>query len=164
VPAPNPNHLLEQAERLLDPLPSETERWDADLRRAISAAYYALFHFISTQCCERFPFPSVEKYVVSPEGATHQRIVDLCYQVTRTPRTKKPLKDLLLPPDFFGEIAKFATTFIDLQTKRNLADYDPAFSSTPAELSIIDAARDAMNSFSRAAGEQRIVFLTLLLC
>src|ERR1700691_675527 len=39
----NPEHLLEQANRLIAPPPAGPPR-QVDVRRAISAAYYAVFH------------------------------------------------------------------------------------------------------------------------
>src|SRR5262252_5092291 len=42
----NYNHLLEQADILIDLSPTGAPR-QADLRRAISTTYYALFHFAS---------------------------------------------------------------------------------------------------------------------
>ena len=52
--APNPEHLFEQAERLVEPLPSEAEPRQTDLRRALSAAYYGLFHFTLAAATDMF--------------------------------------------------------------------------------------------------------------
>ena len=49
----NPDHLLDQAERLLTPTRPGFSR-QADLRRAISNAYYALFHFVMRAVADEF--------------------------------------------------------------------------------------------------------------
>jgi hypothetical protein len=56
--APDPDHLFDQADRLAGrltvPPASETEPRQTDLRRAISAAYYALFHFTLAAASDLF--------------------------------------------------------------------------------------------------------------
>ena len=51
MPVPDPAHLLEQAERLAA-APAKGQPRDADLRRAISTAYYAIFHAILTAAAD----------------------------------------------------------------------------------------------------------------
>ena len=47
----DPNHLLDLASRLVGSVPGATE---ADLRRGISTAYYALFHFLIQETMSNF--------------------------------------------------------------------------------------------------------------
>ena len=49
----NSDHLLDQAERLTTPLGLGAPR-QADLRRAISAAYYGVFHAVATEAADEF--------------------------------------------------------------------------------------------------------------
>jgi hypothetical protein len=49
----NPEHLLEQAERLIEPPPAGPPR-QVDIRRAISSAYYAVFHATLAAAARRF--------------------------------------------------------------------------------------------------------------
>lgn len=49
----NPDHLLEQADRLLAPPGGGAPR-QVDLRRAISNAYYSLFHAVLTDAADDF--------------------------------------------------------------------------------------------------------------
>ena len=50
----DPDHLFEQADRLITPLPTEPEARQTDLRRAVSAAYYGIFHFTMTAATDTF--------------------------------------------------------------------------------------------------------------
>jgi hypothetical protein len=50
----DPEHLFEQADRLVIPLPSEQEPRETDLRRAVSIAYYGVFHFTMTAAVDMF--------------------------------------------------------------------------------------------------------------
>lgn len=49
----NPDHLFGHAEKLVVPPPAGPSR-QVDLRRAISSAYYGLFHFVPTSVADEF--------------------------------------------------------------------------------------------------------------
>ena len=51
MPVPNPDHLLDQADRLITSQGRGAPR-QADLRRAISTAYYSVFHAIVTNATD----------------------------------------------------------------------------------------------------------------
>src|SRR5947207_6601479 len=51
VTIPNPEHLLQQAEKLIG-APTLGQPRQVDIRRAISAAYYALFHAASIEAAD----------------------------------------------------------------------------------------------------------------
>jgi hypothetical protein len=53
VPIPNAEHLLDQAERLIAPVGPGAPR-QVDLRRAISSAYYAVFHAVLAAAADEF--------------------------------------------------------------------------------------------------------------
>jgi hypothetical protein len=53
MPIPNSDHLLDQATRLIAPTASGVPR-QADLRRAISTAYYGLFHAVCAAAADEF--------------------------------------------------------------------------------------------------------------
>lgn len=53
MPAPNPEHLLDQADHLIAP-PAIGAPRHTDLRRAISNAYYAVFHTVLAQAADTF--------------------------------------------------------------------------------------------------------------
>ena len=53
MPVLNPDHLLEQADRLMASTGRGAPR-QADLRRAISNAYYGVFHAVVTEAADHF--------------------------------------------------------------------------------------------------------------
>jgi hypothetical protein len=162
---PDPDHLFEQADRLLAPLPPETEPRPTDLRRAISAAYYGVFHFTLTAGADMFVGAanrSTEQYKVTYRSVHHDWLRSLCDQLRGLRKAK--VAPHAPGADFFGDIVKFAATIAELQELRHSADYDPAFSITADEVRIrIDEARQAVKLFRAATEVQRVAFLTLLL-
>jgi hypothetical protein len=70
-----------------------------------------------------------------------------------------------VPRDGFGnEMQKFATIVLELQRKRQSADYDPSIrvETSDAQLAV-SAARNALMSLRTASTERREAFLSLLL-
>jgi hypothetical protein len=53
MPVLNPDHLFDQAERLVATTAGGAPR-QADLRRAVSSVYYGLFHAILTAAADLF--------------------------------------------------------------------------------------------------------------
>ena len=145
MPPPEPELLLEQARRLADGQPRQE-----DLRRAVSAAYYALFHAVTTAAAD---------YAIGADKRTTKQ-----YALAYRSINHGPLKALCLSLDGKQELAGFAAAFAELQEKRHRADYDPHYdaSSTDADIAIRLAA-DALASFRTASEEQRNIFLALSL-
>src|SRR5271169_896377 len=155
VPPPHPEHLFEQAEALAArPQP-------ADLRRAISAAYYGLFHFILTAAADMVvgaDKQSTSRYSLVYRSVDHSRLRKLCSQLSAT----KPQSVPLVPTIGFGRIADFARVAGNLYELRELADYDPSRDYTPEEAKLaISEARQAIKWFQEGTAEQREAFLTL---
>jgi hypothetical protein len=105
----------------------------ACLRRAISTAYYALFHAMADLCAYQFAGPSAPwDFFAAPYRALNHNSAKTVLQGLASEK-----------PDSFSSIAG---TFKSLQERRHQADYDP----TPlglgrAEtLDLIDQARQAV--------------------
>ena len=144
-------------------LAARPEVRQTDLRRAISAAYYGLFHFTLTAAADMIVGAaerSSARYSLVYRSVEHSRLRQLCSQLSAT----KPQNLPLVPPDGFGSIADFARNAGNLYELRNFADYDPSRDFTPegARLAISDA-RQAVKWFQEAAPDQQVAFLTLLL-
>jgi hypothetical protein len=159
LPPPDPEHLFEQAAGLA----ADTESRQANLRRAISAAYYGLFHFTLTAAADMVLGSGNRgsgRYSLVYRSIDHSRLRILCTQLRGTQPKNLPFE----PPGGFGSVADFARIAGNLQELRNLAEYDPSRDITPDEARVaISDARQAITWFQQGAKEQREAFLTLLL-
>ena len=142
----NPRDLLETARRLAQP--GAAQPTQADLRRAIGTAYYALFHCLAAAAADLLTTSSSH----SPEWHQVYRALDhgkarsACQQ-QRTMRA------------FPMEIQRFARAFIESQKARQKADY--AFEGVYFQrevLVIIDTAEDAIDRFEQADVRHRRSF------
>ena len=160
--APDPEHLFQRAIRLTEPWPSESEPRQTDLRRAISDAYYGLFHLTVAAATDMFmDSRSADEYAMAYRSVRHEWLRSLCDQLRKKKIAKTPPH---LPEPFFGDVVKFATIVAELQDLRHQADYDPSFSTAADEVKIrIAEARRAAELFLGAEERQRAAFLALLL-
>jgi hypothetical protein len=162
----NADHLIEQAERLIVPPRGGSPR-QVDLRRAISAAYYGVFHFCLTMAADELvgvTQRATSRYALVYRSINHRSLRELCLEAQkRTP----PARFLPYAPGggFGADIQAFAAFANELQQKRHLADYDPLprLRTSDAKLAI-DTARTAILRFQAASEEHRKAFLTLLVC
>ena len=163
---PNPDHFFDQASRLVVPLSSGPPR-QVDLRRAISAAYYGVFHFTLAALADEFAGVSQRtnpRYALVYRSVDHRTLKDVCAEALK--QTPSQRYGHYAPADGFGaDIQSFAASVIELQEKRHRADYNPAsrFRISDANLAIFTA-RSAVHDFVQAAAERQRTFLTLLLC
>lgn len=138
--------LFEQAEALT------VRGRQADLRRAVSAAYYGLFHFTLTAAADMVVGSddrSSARYSLVYRSVDHSRLQQLSKQLTNAQ---------------FGTVADFARIAGNLHEQRNRADYDPSREYTADEATTaISLAREAIAWFRQGTKEQQQAFLTLLL-
>jgi len=150
--------LLEQAEHLLDVDPGKPKQ--ASLRRAVSAAYYSLFHLLGGDAGEHFlggPYEFRRRLV---RIFDHGEMKGACKVIV----AKRPLPvfgNVVFPPD----LALVAETFIDLQEARHRADYDVTTTFTRHDSRrAVARARDAFDAWRRVRKTQEAyLFLMLLL-
>ncbi len=123
--------LLAQAKHLLRKEPRRPKQ--ASLRRAISTAYYALFHLLVHESAKR---------LIS--GAAHARLRALTSRAFEHGTMRQasrafasgglpPHLQPLLPHGISPEIRKIAEAFISLQEARHGADYDVTLRTTRNE-------------------------------
>jgi hypothetical protein len=155
VSPPRFEDLFEQADALV------ARGRQADLRRAVSAAYYGLFHFVLTEAADMVVGSadrSTTRYSLVYRSVDHSRLRQLSAQVAR------PQNLPLVPPNGFGTVADFALLAGNLYELRNRADYDPSPEYTVDEaMTAISNARKAVAWFQQGMREQQQAFLTLLL-
>ncbi len=143
-----------------------TSPTDAHLRRAVSTAYYGLFHHVLRAAAERFIGAGNHAsagYAVLYRSFDHGRMRDVCEALQRPTVPAKWVEP-------FGRSAaslnlrEFARAFGVLQGQRHVADYHPSVSFQRFEVnSVIDVALLALISFDRIPVEERSDFLALMM-
>ena len=166
----NPDHLLEQADRLITPPGGGAPR-QADLRRAISNAYYAVFHAVAAQAADDFvgiTHRASARYALVYRSIDHTPLRKLCEFVERSEEVKKtgqPTKYSRYSPraGFGPDLIALAAAVVDLQEKRHLADYDPLFRVRMSDAVLtVATGRTALDRFRNANRTSRKAFLSLL--
>ncbi len=135
-----------------------------NLRRAISAAYYGLFHQLLTDAADSLvgrTKRSEPAYSIVYRAFEHRRMRD---RASRAINLSEKLRASLGIATFSPSIREGATAFVALQTERHRADYDPAYRpSLETARAQINIARDALADFASAAKSEYQLFLLLLL-
>jgi len=158
----DPDHLLEQAERLIASTAGTARQ--VDLRRAISNAYYALFHAVTTEAADDLvgkTHRQTPRYQLVYRSIEHKSLFRLCEDIVKT---KLPARYAGHEPTggFGPDLQAFANAIVDLQEKRNLADYDSLFRVTKSEAVVaVETGRTALMRFKTANRTLRKAFLSL---
>jgi hypothetical protein len=156
---PDPDRLFEQADALINNHNDET-----DLRRAVSAAYYGVFHFTLRALADWIigsANRSTARYGLVYRSVDHKVLRTLCDQIRGS--KVNPIILPFEPVGGFGLVKNFARDVLNLYEQRILADYDPARPlGHPDALGAVSIARPAVADFQAATPEQREAFLTLL--
>lgn len=155
--------LIRQAIRLLGS-PSERSNREVDFRRAISSAYYALFHAICSDAADLLgPDVSEEVRHRIRRWFDHAQIKVLCGRLTK-PQLDQPLFELIgTAPS--QDLRFVASNFLLLQNERHLADYDAGYATTWEEARlIVELGIRALEAWSRLhrTSELNIFVLSLL--
>jgi uncharacterized protein (UPF0332 family) len=158
--------LLEHA-RFLANLDERTTT-QANIRRAISAAYYAVFHLLVAEVAAQ----------VSPDSPTglregthrvlnHTQMSNVATAFSRTGanKVKYTPKDFVLPDPISKELASIAKGFEELQAARHTADYDVMKQHYPADaLSLVRKAESIFKDWKAEKGSRNApVFLAALI-
>ena len=161
----NPEHLLEQAEKLIKAPPAGPPR-QVDLRRAISAAYYAAFHAVLTAAADLYVGAvnrTTNRYAVVYRSVEHRELRDLCGKIKGSAAPGR-LAQYVPQNKFDDETRTFTGLLLDLQEKRLDADYNPSIRLRTSDARLaITIARNAIGRLKDAKPESREAFLTLLL-
>jgi len=163
----NPQHLLDQAKRLIGTAPGAVE---ADLRRGISAAYYALFHLLIQETMSSVVIdPSFRPKVA--RALQHGPMRSVCdkYNPSTTnsrgqyiAQERHGFPQQVITP----ELRQVAATFIALYAAREKADYDDGVTVQHTDaLSLAQQAEAAFQAWLTAqAHPSGTTFLQELLC
>jgi hypothetical protein len=132
---PFPEDLLQQAYDIASK--ESTDPKQASLRRAVSTAYYALFHLLADEAVSKW---AVERQrSILARTFEHGRMKGICDEVLKSGKG-----GATLPP----ELNTVAHIFIQLQHHRHIADYDNSkqWSRTDV-LEVLTLATDAFNAW-----------------
>jgi uncharacterized protein (UPF0332 family) len=151
--------LLAQARHLATREPKRPKQ--ASLRRALSAAYYALFHLLSADAAALFapkPLRSKVKRVLQ-----HGAMKNVCEQIAHG-RLSGPLSRSLTDP-VEADLRAVATTFVEMQQLRHQADYDMDY--LPIRTDVLQKILMTEQAFAKWASVRQnpnsIIFLASLL-
>lgn len=160
---PFPNDLLEQARHLANREPKRPKQ--ASLRRAVSAAYYAIFHLLSMETAKNWKRPA-ERFTVA-RMLDHTPMANVC----KAKRDKlneyfktKPAQGHDL--NVLRHLHAIANTFVDMLQHRTTADYNGAIKWSRTDvLEKIESVEAAFQSWHeiRDEHEAQNFLVTLLL-
>lgn len=161
----NPDHLLDQAERLTAP-PGVGAPRQADLRRALSTAYYGVFHAVATEAADDFMGRTQRdspRYALVYRSVGHRRLREVCDDVVKPTPPAKYVK--YLPRGGLGpDLIAVATAISELQERRHSADYDSLFRAKTSDADLaVATARNAVACLRSASRGLRRVFISLVI-
>jgi hypothetical protein len=161
----NPEHLFQQADKLATSQSAGPPR-QADIRRAISAEYYGVFHATLAAAADQFVGKTkrtTSRYGLVYRSVDHSALRVICEEVKK--QTLRPKYIRHAPSNGFGaNIVAFAAAVLELQEKRHGADYDPLVRMRQSDAIVATkTARAALIRFSKASANRRRAFLSLLL-
>jgi uncharacterized protein (UPF0332 family) len=135
----------------------------AYLRRAVSTAYYAVFHALLTRVATTFVKTGFRKsQALFYRSLEHKTAKTRCIKSGKA-RLDISEKDFFGFDSFPGEIRNFANEFVRLQELRHACDYDPDFRIAKARVvAAIAKAREAIDNL-RVAQENNDEATTLFL-
>lgn len=162
---PDPDHLLDQADRLIASTGGGTAR-QVDLRRAISSAYYALFHAVVTEATDDFvgrTHRQTPRYMLVYRSVGHKSLRRLCEDIVKENLPSRYSR--FAPEGGFGpDLQFFANTLVELQDRRHLADYDPLLRATRSTAVLtVQRSRDALERLRDSNRTLRRALLTLVI-
>ena len=144
--------LIAQSKRLANASPKKPR--DVDLRRAMSGAYYALFHELAGTAADLL--------VGTASASRSQRAWRQVFRALSHGEAKVRCQSL--PTSFSRDLQSVASSFVDLQELRHAADYDPdaEFFRKDVQNHILQAA-DAIGKVRAAPVKDRRAFVVWLL-
>ena len=115
------------------------------LRRAVSSAYYAMFHALATSNAD---------LIVGPRTPANQSDWTATYRSLRHYRAENPLHGW--PHLFSPPVQHFAVVIVDIKAERENADYNPVVLFAQSQVAIwIDRAEQAIIGFNAASEQER---------
>lgn len=150
----NHDDLLSGALYLINRQPGKPKQ--ADLKRALSSIYYAMFHTLARCCAD---------LMIGGQNADRSKHAwRQVYRALEHNFAKSQCMNRAIISKFPKEIEDFANAFVSSQIKRHQADYDPHFRTTKTEVLIEHSTvTSAINRFNLASTKDRRAFAAFIL-
>jgi len=164
VPVPQADDFFLQGDRLI----AAASPSQVDLRRAISNAYYGVFHAALAAAADEFVGSTrraAVEYSLAYRRVDHRPFKNLCDSLKKSPLPPTSKYRDYEPTGGFGaDLTAFSAGVVELHERRELADYDPMalFGLSDAQLAL-QTARNTVTHFRRSPANCRRTFLALLL-
>jgi hypothetical protein len=159
----SPDHLFDQAERLIVSTAGAPRQ--VDLRRAISAAYYGVFHVVATAVADQLVGGgrrTTPEYALAYRRIDHKALRALCTEI-KAGRLSSKYEDFVPVNGFSSDLKTIAVAAVELQERRIDSDYNPLISVKASDAeALVATARDAAARFGRLSRDERRTFLCLL--
>ncbi len=143
-----PDFLIAQANRLAGRDAGQGQPRNIDLRRAVSSAYYALYHTITILSADQLFKQCDDQHIYdATRHFQHRGVREVCSWVDSpsNPQYKKTAAAVMYMRGS-QDVRDVAKTFMQLQEARHEADYNHLADFTrPGVLALIDRSRDAVN-------------------
>ena len=153
----NPQELLRIARQLANG--GSTSRpgtpSDDELRRAISTAYYALFHSLAASCADT---------LIGTNPISRKQVLwEQTYRTLEHGRAKERCARGMIGI-FPQDIQSFAAQFVDMQSQRHDADYKPSAQFSKSEvLRLINESEIRITAFENKSADDRRAFAVYVL-
>lgn len=148
--------LLNTADDLVSGTGTARKPRQSNLRRAVSTAYYAMFHCLASCCADTL----VGSHNADRSKPAWRQI----YRAVEHGTAKNSCKNQNIVKKFPKEIEDFANAFVSLQEKRHSADYDPFPSFSKLEIkNDISATRETIKAFRSSPIKDRRAFAAFVL-
>ncbi|MFA4939330.1 hypothetical protein [Brevundimonas sp.] len=138
----------------------------ASLRRAVSTAYYALFHALAAKGADTLVGRTKRKtsrYSLIYRAFEHSRMRQGCEAIDKAILAPK-IQAALGIAVASQELRDVAVAFVNLQKRRHWADYSASGAITRADAQdLVDQAKFAIDQLNAADAEERANWLALLL-
>ena len=128
----------------------------AELRRAVSTAYYALFHALA-HCC-------ADMVVGATRASRSQAAWNQTYRALEHGLARNQCNNRSMMRQFPAEIEGFGKQFVDMQQKRHFADYDPETAFRRNEvIHLIDQTESVIAAFNAVPNIDKRAFAVYVL-
>ena len=149
----DPQELIRAARQLAVGQNNPGQPTDAELRRAVSTAYYALFHALASCCADLLVGSDI-----SLEGHRLHALWIQTYRALDHGVAKRRCKKNFMGT-FPTAIQDFANQFANMQERRHDADYNPDVSFARGQvLKLIDETETRITNFQNAPEDDRRTF------